>query len=152
MSREKTTKISVIVSNDTLAGLDAMAKAKHLTRADIMRNILDKGIQVNFIENSEGLVRRIVHEEVTESMAHGVERLAKLNAKSAKASASALYLLLLLISDDYADEETTEELLANAFTKAAKYLRATEKPHTEYLAEAKGFLNDALGLRKRSDE
>lgn len=152
MAEKKTTKISVAIANETLAGLDAMAKSKHITRAAVMRNVLDKGVQINFIENSEGLVRRIVHEEVTESMTRGVERLAKLNAKAAKASASALYMLLLLISDDYADEETTEELLANAFSRAAKYLKATEKPHSEYLSEAQGFLSDALGIRKRSDD
>lgn len=149
---KKTTKISCAIPNQTLAGLDAIARAKHITRADVVRNILDKGIQVNFIETSEGLVRRIIHEEINESLSRGVERLAKLNAKAAKASASALYLLLLLVEDDYANEETTAELLANAFTQAAKYMRAQEKPHTEYVAEAKSFLTAAEGLRKRSDE
>lgn len=148
---KKATRRSVVIPDDVYDNVKKLAVQKHITAAEVMRNLIAKGITVSFIEDSEGLVRRIVHDEVDLVMNRGVERLAKLTAKSAKTSASALYLLLLLIQSDYAEEETAQEMLTNALQQAAIYLKVKEKDKSEYVNEAKEFLLAAADITKRSD-
>ena len=142
---------SVHLPEEVYENVCKLAKEQHTTPSAVMRSLITKGLTVAFIEDSEGLVRRIVHEEVKLIIDHTVERLVKLQLKSTKASASALYMLLVLLQNDYVGEASAQDLLANAFKQAAIYMRTKEKTNDEYAAEAKEFIEGAKTIGKKDD-
>ena len=145
------TRRSVHLPNDVYENVCALAREKHTTPAEIMRSLITKGLTVGFIEESEGMVRRIVHEEVKNVLQHEVDRLVKLVLKDTKASSASLNLLLLLLMHDYAGEMSTTDLLANAFKQSAKYMRLKDKTHDEYVAEAREFIAGAKTIGRKDD-
>ena len=145
------TRRSVHLPNDVYENVCALAREKHTTPAEIMRSLITKGLTVGFIEESEGMVRRIVHEEVKNVLQHEVDRLVKLVLKDTKASSTSLNLLLLLLMNDYAGEMSATDLLANAFKQSAKYMRLKDKTHDEYVAEAREFIAGAKMIGRKDD-
>ncbi len=145
------TRRSVHIPNDVYENVCALAREKHTTPAEIMRSLITKGLTIGFIEESESMVRRIVHEEVKTVLQHEVDRLVKLILKCTKAAAASLFLLLLLVINDYAGEMSTTDLLANAFKQAAKYMRLKDKSHDEYVAEAREFIAGTKTIGRKDD-
>ncbi len=145
------TRRSVHLPDEVYENICALAREKHTTPAAIMRSLITKGITVGFIEDSEGLIRRIIHEEMITVLDHEIDRLIKLMAKCTKVAAASLFLLILLLINDYAGEMSITDLLANAFKQAAKYMRMKDKTHDEYVAEAREFISGAKSIGIKDD-
>lgn len=150
-SKSEVTRRSVHLPNEVYENVCALAREKHTTPAEIMRSLITKGLTVGFIEDSEGMIRRIVHEEVKGIVDHETDRLVKLILKCTKAAAAALFLLLLLVMNDYAGEMSATDLLANAFKQTAKYMRLKDKSHDEYAAEARDLIAGARTIGRKDD-
>lgn len=145
------TRRSVHLPDEVYSNVCTLARQKHTTPAEIMRSLISKGLTVSFIEDSEGMVRRIVHDEVKNVLEHEIDRLVKLILKCTKAASTSLFLLLLLIINDYTGEMTAADLLANAFKESAKFMRMKDKSHEEYLAEAKDLIGGAKTIGRKDD-
>ncbi len=150
-SKSEVTRRSVHLPNDVYENVCTLAREKHTTPAEIMRSLITKGLSVGFIEDSEGMIRRIIYEAGKDIADHGIDRLIKLQLKDTKMSSSALFMLLLLVMDNYMGEMSEADLLANAFKQSAKYMRMKEKEHEEYLAEAKEFIAAAKAIGRKDD-
>lgn len=146
-----THKRSVTLPDNVYENICKIAEQKKCTPAVLMRNLITSGLAVSWVESSESLVRRIVHDEVDTVIKHEIERLIKLQLKSTKASAASLYALLVLIQSDYAGESALEDLLAQAFKQAASYMRTKEKTNDEYFAEARAFIKASAEIGKKDD-
>ena len=151
VEKPSVTRRSVHIPDEVYENVCALAREKHTTPAEVMRSLITKGLSIGFIEESESMVRRIVHEEVKNVLQHEVDRLVKLILKCTKASSTSLNLLLLLLMNDYAGEMSATDLLANAFKQSAKYMRLKDKTHDEYVAEAREFIAGAKAIGRKDD-
>lgn len=151
VEKPSVTRRSVHIPDEVYENVCALAREKHTTPAEVMRSLITKGLSIGFIEESESMVRRIVHEEVKNVLQHEVDRLVKLILKCTKASSTSLNLLLLLLMNDYAGEMSATDLLANAFKQSAKYMRLKDKTHDEYVAEAREFIAGAKMIGRKDD-
>lgn len=150
-NRSANTRRSVCLPDDVYENVCALAREKHTTPASVMRSLIVKGLSVAFIDDSESLIRKIVHEEVKAVLDHGIDRVIKLVLKSTKASSASMYLILNLLLHDYIGEVSANDLLANAFKQAALYMRVKEKSYDEYAAEAKEFIAGAKTIGRKDD-
>lgn len=145
------TRRSVCLPDNVYENVCALAKEKHTTPAAVMRSLIIKGLNVSFVEDSESLMRKIVHEEVKAVLDHGIERIVKLVLKATKAASASLYLLLNLLLHDYMGEVSAKDLLANAFKQSASYMRTKDKTYDEYAAEAEEFIAGAKTIGRKDD-
>ena len=145
MNNKKTTKISIYISERAYEDLKKLSVKKRTSMANLVRNFVTKGLNVeNLDENEEGF-RRMIHDEMTEVIKQEVERLIKLQVKSTKASAITMYTGLQIMSESFADDVSFARVVASASKQAAAYMKQKEKSDDEYMQDANEIIS---GMKK----
>lgn len=145
MNNKKTTKISIYISERAYEDLKKLSVKKRTSMANLVRNFVTKGLNVENHDENEEEFRRMIHEEMTEVFKQEVERLIKLQVKSTKASAITMYTGLQIMSESYADDVSFSRVLASASKQAAAYMKQKEKSDDEYMQDANEIIS---GMKK----
>lgn len=145
MNNKKTTKISIYISERAYEDLKKLSVKKRTSMANLVRNFVTKGLNVENHDENEEEFRRMIHDEMTEVIKQEVERLIKLQVKSTKASAITMYTGLQIMSESYADDVSFSRVLASASKQAAAYMKQKEKSDDEYMQDANEIIT---GMKK----
>lgn len=145
MNNKKTTKISIYISERAYEDLKKLSVKKRTSMANLVRNFVTKGLNVENHDENEEEFRRMIHDEMTEVIKQEVERLIKLQVKSTKASAITMYTGLQIMSESYADDVSFSRVLASASKQAASYMKQKEKSDDEYMQDANEIIS---GMKK----
>lgn len=145
MNNKKTTKISVYIPEGAYDDLKKLSVKKRTSMANLVRNFVTKGLNVENHDENEEEFRRMIHDEMTEVIKQEVERLIKLQVKSTKASAITMYTGLQIMSESYADDVSFSRVLASASKQAASYMKQKEKSDDEYMQDANEIIS---GMKK----
>ncbi len=145
MNNKKTTKISIYISERAYEDLKKLSVKKRTSMANLVRNFVTKGLNVENHDENEEEFRRMIHDEMTEVIKQEVERLIKLQVKSTKASAITMYTGLQIMSESYADDVSFSRVLASASKQAAAYMKQKEKSDDEYMQDANEIIS---GMKK----
>lgn len=145
MNNKKTTKISIYISERAYEDLKKLSVKKRTSMANLVRNFVTKGLNVENHDENEEEFRRMIHDEMTEVIKQEVERLIKLQVKSTKASAITMYTGLQIMSESYADDVSFSRVLASASKQAASYMKKKEKSDDEYMQDANEIIS---GMKK----
>lgn len=145
MNNKKTTKISIYISERAYEDLKKLSVKKRTSMANLVRNFVTKGLNVENHDENEEEFRRMIHDEMTEVFKQEVERLIKLQVKSTKASAITMYTGLQIMSESYADDVSFSRVLASASKQAAAYMKQKEKSDDEYMQDANEIIS---GMKK----
>lgn len=145
MNNKKTTKISIYISERAYEDLKKLSVKKRTSMANLVRNFVTKGLNVENHDENEEEFRRMIHDEMTEVFKQEVERLIKLQVKSTKASAITMYTGLQIMSESYADDVSFSRVLASASKQAASYMKQKEKSDDEYMQDANEIIS---GMKK----
>ena len=86
LNNKKTTKISIYISEKAYEDLKKLSVKKRTSMANLVRNFVTKGLNVENHDENEEEIRRMIHDELTDVFKKEVERLIKLQVKSTKAS------------------------------------------------------------------
>lgn len=145
MNNKKTTKISIYISERAYEDLKKLSVKKRTSMANLVRNFVTKGLNVENHDENEEEFRRMIHDEMTEVFKQEVERLIKLQVKSTKASAITMYTGLQIMSESFADDVSFARVVASANKQAAAYMKQKEKSDDEYMQDTNEILN---GMKK----
>ena len=145
MNNKKTTKGSIYISERAYEDLKKLSVKKRTSMANLVRNFVTKGLNVENHDENEEEFRRMIHDEMTEVIKQEVERLIKLQVKSTKASAITMYTGLQIMSESFADDVSFARVVASASKQAAAYMKQKEKSDDEYMQDTNEILN---GMKK----
>lgn len=145
MNNKKTTKISIYISERAYEDLKKLSVKKRTSMANLVRNFVTKGLNVENHDENEEEFRRMIHDEMTEVIKQEVERLIKLQVKSTKASEITMYTGLQIMSESFADDVSFARVVASASKQAAAYMKQKEKSDDEYMQDTNEILN---GMKK----
>lgn len=145
LNNKKTTKISIYISERAYEDLKKLSVKKRTSMANLVRNFVTKGLNVENHDENEEEFRRMIHDEMTEVIKQEVERLIKLQVKSTKASAITMYTGLQIMSESFADDVSFARVVASASKQAAAYMKQKEKSDDEYMQDTNEILN---GMKK----
>lgn len=136
---------AVVFSRSQIEALDKYAAANHITKSEAIRQFVDKGLSIETYTQQQSEIRRYIREEIENVLPMIIkpymERLIKMQANATRTAAAGLMSTISVIADDYADQATPEEILANAFKLSAHILKTRPKSDAEYLAEAHEWLS-----------
>ena len=145
LNYKKTTKISIYISERAYEDLKKLSVKKRTSMANLVRNFVTKGLNVENHDENEEEFRRMIHDELTDVFKKEIERLIKLQVKSTKASAITMYTGLQIMSESFADDVSFARVVASASKQAAAYMKQKEKSDDEYMQDTNEILN---GMKK----
>ena len=124
---------------------------KNKSTSDAVRGFVEKGLAIESYTEEQDMLRKMIREELMSVQEKQIERLIKLELKSAMASGTALFLLLKFIGDEYSEEASLENILANAKHMAHVHLQQREQSTGEYIKSAKEMVKMSKDITKVND-
>lgn len=150
---------TIHLNEDTIDQINILAASKHINFSEAVRHLIEESLDVEAARANQSLIRNYIHEEVNTSLGPymsqitGIleKRIIPICAKASRTSAISFALIIGMLTENYTDGRTHEQLLSTAMKYAGQYLK--EKPHSEeeYLAAAREVLNSAYGFSNTDD-
>lgn len=150
---------SIYLTPEMAEQIDIYANSKCIPFNQAVRQLVEKSLSLTAYSEGENTVRQFIHEEVNNSLGPymsqitGIleKRIIPICAKASRTSAISFALIIGMLTENYTDGRTHEQLLSTAMKYAGQYLK--EKPHSEeeYLAAAREVLNSAYGFSNTDD-
>lgn len=119
----KPKKIQLYIDEPLLKSATAEAKKLGMNRSEFVRLALEEKLSNNSAEAGVDTTLRLLRKALQDEMKPQIERLAKMEAKTTKASATAMYMLLVMLGKQGHDAVSIFE---GAEKKAATYLNSRE--------------------------
>lgn len=146
-------KRSICLTPGMLEELQLFASSKNITVAEAIRNILERGLSLTLFTEEQDTIRRFIREEIENVlsivMKQYMDRLIKMQAVATRTSSAALLSTVSVLAENYIDQATPEEILANALRQSNRITHTKAKSDEEYLAEAHEWLH--ADLKKPND-
>lgn len=140
---------AVVLSEELIDALSKYASKKHISVSETIRQFIEQGLSVETYKQHQTEIRSYIREEIETVLPVIIkpymERLIKMQANATRTSAAALMGTISVIAENYVDETTPEEILANALKLSTRILKTRPRPDEEYLAEAREWLSADLG-------
>lgn len=150
---KKNERRAVVLSSSQLESLDKYAASKHITKSEAIRQFIDKGLAIETYEQNQTEIRKYIREEIENVvsivMKQYMDRLIKMQAVATRTSSAALLSTVSVLAENYIDQATPEEILANALRQSNRITHTKAKSDEEYLAEAHEWLH--ADLKKPND-
>lgn len=128
---------------DTAALLERIAISKHTTKSEILRQMLEKGVQAGGFQEDEAQLQARMTASVREVMKPYTERLAAILAKSTQIAGASFFLEVYVLSQLFPDHKQAE--IVDAAIRA--HLMGVEFSNTKGGGALDAFLQDALFSR-----
>lgn len=119
----KQKKIQLYIDESLLRIIDAEAKKLGMNRSEYLRLAAEEKVSANSAEQGVDTTLRFLRKAFQDEMKPQIERLAKMEAKTTKAAATAMYMLLVMMQQQGMDAVSIFE---NSEKKAAGYLNTRE--------------------------
>lgn len=140
---------STYLTQDMMEEIQRYATLKHITANEAIRQLIRRGLSLHTLSDEQDTVRKYIRDEIETVLPVIIkpymERLIKMQANATRTSAAALMGTISVIAENYVDETTPEEILANALKLSTRILKTRPRPDEEYLAEAREWLSADLG-------
>lgn len=120
----ETQRVQVLLDPELVKRLDAKSKVQNTNRSELIRlaceAYLSEGAANEGVDATMRLLRKVVQDEMNPQ----INRLAKMIAKTTKASATGMYMQVVAL--DTNPELDAKEIFRNSETKAVGYLNTRE--------------------------
>lgn len=128
--------------DETLAQLAAQ---RHITKSEILRELVDKGLTATGAKVEDSELYEIIRQAVRETMQPQVERLAAISAKAAHISGAAFFMAVYAASHGRspAEQREIEEAAGTARMLGIQYLKLKDRDIDAFLQNgAKQIIDD----------
>lgn len=140
---------SVVMSQEMADALNKYSSKMNISTSQAIRLFIEQGLSVDSYKSHQTEIRNYIRDEIETVLPVIIkpymERLIKMQANATRTSAAALMGTISVIAENYVDEATPEEILANALKLSTRILKTRLKSDEEYLAEAREWLSADLG-------
>ena len=132
-------KRSICLTPGMLEELQIFASSKNITVAEAIRYLLERGLSLTMFTEEQDTIRRFIREEIENTLAvtmkQYMDRLIKMQAVTTRVSSAALQCNVAVLAENYIDQATPEEILANALRQSCRITRTKPKSDAEYIAD-----------------
>ncbi|MEK5061028.1 hypothetical protein BK126_26290 [Paenibacillus sp. FSL H7-0326] len=116
-------RVQVLFDDDLLKSLDAECKKQGMNRSEFIRSAVEQRISSNSAEQGLDTILKMLRKVLQDELNPQFNRLAKMQAKTTKAAATAMYMQLVTVSALGLDGRDS---LKSAEEKAVGYLTNKE--------------------------
>lgn len=122
-------KTTIRLDKSTYNKLSQIAENRKEPLVNIIREMINKGLATEWVDENVDLISQVVRKQVDVSMKTHVERLASLSSKSGHMAATAAFLNVQALMDLVPKEnrKNVREMYENARKMAAEYMRKKTK-------------------------
>jgi len=133
----KTTYKGIRIPDDTFARLEKIAAKNHTTISEVIRQYIDKGLEIDGYTQDVDFIAGIVRQEVKAQLAPQIERLVKILMKSGKISAGQYYLMLKLLVQMVTPDRvmSLKELATETRKLGIRYMQFRDHEINQYLED-----------------
>lgn len=152
----RTKQKPIAMSDEMIESVEKFAAQKHINFSEAVRHLLDESLDAEAARANQSLIRNYIHEEVNNSLGPYMSqfnaaierRILPICERASRTSAIAFALLIGMLTENYTDGRTHEELLSVAIKYADRFLKLDPRNSELYKAEAREMLQRAYGLSK----
>lgn len=139
MSPRQSKKISIVLLEKQLEIIDNIAKKEGESRSEIIRELIDRGLNDGLILENENFIADTVRKQMEVVIKPHIERLAKISAKSGHMAGRSAFLNAQIARDLVPAERRRDvnELWNNAQKKAVAYMKLKVNEYGEPFGEDK---------------
>lgn len=155
----RTQQKPIAMSDDMIEAVERFASQKHINFSQAVRHLLESSLDTEAARANQDMIRQYIHEEINNSLGPYMSQLSAaierriqpICEKASRTSAIAFALLIGMLTENYTDGRTHEELLSVAIRYADRFLNQDPRNSELYKAEARELLQRAYGLSKDMD-
>lgn len=145
MKSEKSAYRPIRCSRELDDTLGRLATQQHISKSEVLRDLVDKGLTASGAKLEEGELYRLIQEAVNEAMKPQVERLAAISAKATHIAGAAFFMSIFAATQGQspAEQRRIEEAAGTARELGIQYLKLKDRDVDAFLKEgAKRILED----------
>jgi predicted CopG family antitoxin len=118
-------RFSVCVDDDTYEKLINITKVTGDSLAEVSRELIKKGLAKDYVEDSKSIIASLVREQLQIVLKPNIERLAKIESKTAHMAATATFLNVQALMDlvPVDKRKDVKKMYENARKKAVTYVK-----------------------------
>ena len=141
---EKSAYRPVRCSQEMDETLGRLAAQRHLTKSEVLRNLVDKGLAATGAKVEDGELYQLVQQAVKETMQPQIERLAAISAKATHISGAAFFMSIFAATRDAtpAEQREIEEAAGAARELGIQYLKLKDRDIDAFLKEGAKRMTD----------
>lgn len=117
--------VNLKITDDMHKTLNAIAQSEDKSMSEVIRNLVQRGLERDYIDNSADLIADIVHRELEVVLKTHTNRLAALTSKVGHASVASMFLNLQAFLDLVPPDKRRDvkEIHEKAMKKAVVYMK-----------------------------
>ena len=150
---------TVHLNEDTIEQINLLAASKHINFSEAVRLLIEESLDINAARANQSMIRNYIHEEVNNSLGpymsqiSGIleRRIIPICAKASRTSAISFAVIIGMLTENYTDGRTHEQILSTAMKFAGQYLKEKPRSEAENLSSARELLNSAYGFGNTDD-
>ena len=159
LSMSENVRRSIYLTPEMAEQIDIYANSKCIPFNQAVRQLIEKSLTLTAYSEGENTVRNFIHEEINNSLGpymsqiNGIleRRIIPICAKASRTSAISFAVIIGMLTENYTDGRTHEQILSTAMKFAGQYLKEKPRSEAENLSSARELLNSAYGFGNTDD-
>ena len=146
MKSEKSAYRPIRCSKELDETLGQLAAQQHITKSEVLRNLVDKGLTATGAKVEDGEFYQLIQQAVKEAVQPQVERLAAISAKATHISGAAFFMSIFVATQGRApaEQRQIEEAAGTARELGIQYLKLKGRDIDTFLKEgAKRIIDES---------
>lgn len=134
-ANEKSAYRPIRCSKELDETLGRLAAQQHITKSEVLRNLVDKGLTATGAKVEDGEFYQLIQQAVKETMQPQIERLAAISAKATHISGAAFFMSIFAATRDAtpAEQREVEEAAGAARDLGIQYLKMKDQDIDAFL-------------------
>ena len=146
MKSEKSAYRPIRCSKELDETLGRLAAQQHITKSEVLRNLVDKGLTATGAKVEDGEFYQLIQQAVKEAVQPQIERLAAISAKATHISGAAFFMSIFAATQGRApaEQRQIEEAAGSARELGIQYLKLKDRDIDAFLKEgAKRIIDES---------
>lgn len=134
-ANEKSAYRPIRCSKELDETLGRLAAQQHITKSEVLRNLVDKGLTATGAKVEDGEFYQLIQQAVKEAVQPQIERLAAISAKATHISGAAFFMSIFAATRDAtpAEQREVEEAAGAARDLGIQYLKMKDQDIDAFL-------------------
>lgn len=134
-ANEKSAYRPIRCSKELDETLGRLAAQQHITKSEVLRNLVDKGLTATGAKVEDGEFYQLIQQAVKEAVQPQIERLAAISAKATHISGAAFFMSIFAATRDAtpAEQREVEEAAGAARDLGIQYLKLKDQDIDAFL-------------------
>lgn len=144
MKSEKSAYRPIRCSKELDETLGRLAAQQHITKSEVLRNLVDKGLTATGAKVEDGEFYQLIQQAVKEAVQPQIERLAAISAKATHISGAAFFMSIFTATQGRTptEQRQIEEAAGTARELGIQYLKLKDRDIDAFIKEGAKRITD----------